>query len=62
MTSRELVAFAGRCVNAYIGSLAPDDPERVAYEAAMDELRETCDGVTPEQRERLRRMLDGDDE
>ena len=61
MTPAELVAWASACVNGYIASLAPDDPERVAYEAAMVELREACDAITPEQREQLRRMLGGDE-
>ncbi len=41
MTDRPIdamLAFASRCIRAYIDSLPADHPERVAYETAIAEL------------------------
>lgn len=54
-----LVRFGTKAVIAYIYSLPADDPDRMAYEAAMTELGAALDALTPEQRERLRRIRGG---
>lgn len=56
-----LVAFGQRAVRAYIDSLPPDHPERIAWDQAMADLRAGIDdacaarGVT---REEMLRVLD----